>query len=287
MHCEALSNATNVANAFYNCESLSGEVSSSFSATGVRLPSNFNSVTTADSMFAGCKSITRAVIQNMGNAAKCSFEGMFRESGLTILELTNIGNSSDSIFHAFASNCASLETVVIENCAGAQVNTTSNVVTDSMFSGCSSLNNVRINNFLNGIDNRYNIGSGYYYHSNDFAGCPLRNITITNSYNGTGQKLNNLFSGAFSINYASETQKPKLTLSNVGNGANASLHYMLSGCSNLYSVNMSNVGNGTNPLLGAMFVNCYALTKATLNNVGNGANAEMARMFINCGMEFQ
>ena len=160
------SEATSMANMFYNCNSLTSIDVSHF---------NTSNVTDMRNMFYDCSSLTSIDVSHFNTSNVTDIQRMFYNcSSLTSIDVSNFDVSKVASIEYMFYNCSSLTSLDLTNFKPNFDITLETTFFNSLFEGCSSLKTIYCNdNWYNEID-RYNenhSGSDRIEANNVFKGC--------------------------------------------------------------------------------------------------------------------
>ena len=246
-------NVTSMESMFCYCNSL----------TSLNL-SNFNTanVTDMSQMFSGCSNLTSLNLSNFNTTNVTKMASMFTScSSLTSLNLSNFNTANvTSMFQMFY-GCSSLTSLNLSNFNTANVTDMS-----SMFSWCSSLTSLNLSNFnTSNVTNMYRM----FLHCSNLTSLNLSNFNTSN--------VNNM-----RIMFQECSSLTSLNLSNFNTANVTNMQEMFNGCINLTSLNLSNFNTSNVTSMYGMFRDCSNLTSIDLYNFNTANVNDMRRMFQNC-----
>ena len=203
-----------------------------------------SAVTTMNSMFSNCSSLTSIDLSNFDNSAVKDMRNMFSNcSSLTSINLSNFDTLAVNDMGYMFSNCSSLTSIDLSN-----FNTSAVTNMKNMFSNCSSLTSINLSNFDNSAVK--DMGYMFEYCSS------LTSIDLSNFNTSAVTNMSGMF-----LNCSSLTS---IDLSNFDTSAVTYMRNMFSNCSSLTSINLSNFDTSAVNDMGYMFNGCSSLTSLLL-----------------------
>ena len=260
------SNVTNMQHMFSNCYKL----------TALDLGDKFNTsnVTSMSSMFSNCQNLTTLNLGDKFNTSNVtSMSSMFSScQNLTTLNLGDKFNTSNvTEMTGMFYNCRSLTMIKgIENWDVSNVKyigaSGTNNKTSGMFSGCSSLTSLNLNNW----DTKSMIDISYV-----FCDCTnLVDLNISNFNTSQVTKMYGVFYGCRNLT--------SLNINDWDTAKVTCMTYMFASCDSLITIDISDWNVENVVYMESMFANCISLVEFNANNWNTENLSSINSMFQNC-----
>ena len=247
------SNVTSMESMFAGCSSLTSLDLSSF---------NTSKVTNMYSMFSNCSSLTSIDLSSFNTSNVTNMYGMFKYcSTLTSLDLSSFNTSEVTSMYGMFEYCSTLTSLDLSG-----FNTSKVTNMDFMFSNCSSLTNLDLNGF--NTSKVTDMGYMFYYCSS------LTSLDLNNFNTSIVTNMDFMFSNCSSL---TTVDLNGFNTSNVTNMSD-----MFSSCSSLTSLDLNGFNTSKVTNMGSMFSSCSSLTNLDLNNFNTSKVTDMSFMFNDC-----
>ena len=280
-------NATNMANMFENCSSLSSINLSTFDTS---------KVTSMYYMFSGCTSLTNIDVSNFNTENVTNMFAMFYQCGkLLNLDVSNFNMRNVTTVMSIFNGCSSLQSLKLNNWNAEKLTNITN-----MFVGCDKVIELEMNNFSAPLltDTSSLFGNTYNVQSPKI---PNATIISINNWNipkvkklsrmfYMSNKLKTLNMEGFNAPSATDTSVmfadcislTDINLSNFDLGNVTNMESMFSGCKSLTSLDVSNINTENVTNMANMFAGCSSLSSINLSNFDTSNVTKMQNMFNGC-----
>ena len=273
------SNVTTMESMFYKCSSLTSLDLSGFDTSNV---------TNMGSMFRECKNLTSLDLSGWNTGNVTSIHTMFRDcSSLTSLDLSGFDTSNVTNMGETFYGCIDLTTLDV---SGFDTSNVTNM--NYIFQNCSSLTTLDVSGF--DTSNISNMNSMFKNCNNltslDLSGFDTSNVTdMCEMFSGCNNltsldvsgfnteivtNMTNMFNGCSGLT--------SLDLSNFNTSNVTAISAMFNGCSKLTSLNVSNFNTSKVTSMSSMFYGCKTLITLDLRGFDTNKVTNMANMFRNC-----
>ncbi len=221
-----------------------------------------SNVTTMNSMFSGCSSLTSLDLSSFNTVNVTNMVDMFRGcSSLTSLDLSGFNTTNAINMNNMFRDCSSLTSLDVSS-----FNTTNVTNMTSLFNSCSSLTSLDISSF--NTSNVTNMGGMFYNCSS------LTSLDVS-SFNTL--KVTNMESMFYYCRLLTNIDLSNFNTSNV-----TSMYGMFRECSGLTSLDLSNLTATSLTNANMMFYNCFNITSIDLSNFENTKTVSVSQMFQYC-----
>lgn len=273
------SNATNIAEMFYNCKSLLNLDLNNFKT---------QNVSEMYAMFRNCVSLTMLDVSSFSTQKLRNIDQMFMGcSNLAEINLNNFDTSNVIAMNSVFANCQSLKFIDLK-----QFDTSNVVRMQSMFSNCLSLTELDLSSFntsnvmnmqdmFNGCNKLVNLDLSTFETSKVtnmsfmFSRCnSLRSLNFSNFDTSSVTSMSNMFAGCNNLS--------SLDVSNFDTSLVISMSSMFSGCTSLSSLDVSNFSTSKVTNMIGMFNECQSLVNLDVSNFDTSSVTNMQSMFQNC-----
>ena len=219
-------------------------------------------VTSMDSMFYGCSSLTSLDISNFDTSQVTSMYSMFRNcASLTSLDVSNFDTSKVTNMGSMFFGCSRLTSLDVSNFDTSQV-----ISMNSMFYECSGLTSLDVSHF--NTSKVTSMGSM-------FQDCgSLTSLDVSNFDTSKVTYMYYMFSECSSLT--------SLDVSNFDTSQVTSMYFMFNRCNNITSLNVSNFDTSKVTNMSFMFTMCESLTSLDVSNFDTSQVTDMSRMFTTC-----
>ena len=243
-------NVTSMDSMFWNCQSLTNLDVSNFDTTNV---------TVMTGMFMGCQSLTNLDVSKFNTTNVKNMGAMFaRCNSLTGLDLSNFDTSNVIEIGGMFSNCQNLTSLNVS-----KFKTTNVKNMGSMFFGCQSLTSLDVSNF-----NTANVTDMSYM----FYGCQrLTSLDVSNFNTAKVTNMSYMFNNCKAL--------ASLDVSGFNTAKVTNMSYMFSECNSLTSLNLSGFDTSNVTNMSNMLNGCSSLTGLNLSKFNTKKVTDMSSMF--------
>jgi surface protein len=276
------SQATNMQHMFYLCRNLMQVDVSNF---------NTGNVTNMNSMFYYCDTLTSLDVSNWDTSKVTNMNSMFKYcSNFTTLDLSNFNTGKVTDMSNMFSSCSKLAFLNISNWDMTKI--TASYSYSQMFSGCTALHTLRLDNCNNDTINK--IITSSYFPTAAISGVTRTIYCKESEAAGLTAPKNWVFE------YIDKVEEPPVEdiplyvpgefqentevteVRTMVDESHDDLSYMFNGCTNLVSVNTENWDTSNVTDMTSMFQDCTSLTQLDLSNFNTAFVWSMSSMFWNC-----